>query len=171
MLADITLRRADSQDRDFLFQVYADKRAVELAQIPWTDEQKQQFLWQQFEAQDASYRQNYPNAEFSVIERNMSPIGRLSLAQLDGGELRIIDIALLSAHRGSGIGSGLLADILRDADQRSLTASLHVELGNPALHLYERLGFAEASRNDVHILMERRPVPPPPGSTTESVLS
>ena len=158
----VTLRPAGIDDTEFLFQVYADTRAEELAPVPWNDEHKEAFLRQQFAAQDAAYRENYPDAEFSVIERDGAPIGRLYLATLDGHDRRIMDIALLAEFRNRGIGTGLIRDIMAAADHDGMLVSLHVEFWNPALQLYERLGFHEAARNDVYIRMEREPSGPSP---------
>jgi len=153
----VTLRPAGIDDTEFLFQVYADTRAEELAPVPWTDEQKEAFLRQQFAAQDAAYRDNYPDAEFSIIEGDGVPIGRLYLATLDGHDRRIMDIALLAEFRNRGIGTALIRGIMAAADRDGMLVSLHVEFWNPALQLYERLGFHEAARNDVYIRMERVP--------------
>ena len=162
----VALRPAERDDADFLFRVYADTRAEELAPVPWTDEQKEAFLRQQFLAQDAAYRENYPDAEFSIIERDGVPIGRLYLATLDGNDRRIIDIALLAEHRNHGIGTELIRDVMAAADRDGMLVSLHVEFWNPALQLYERLGFHEAARNDVYIRMERDPAPEMPSEVT-----
>jgi ribosomal protein S18 acetylase RimI-like enzyme len=154
----VTLRPSVAEDRAFLYEVYADSRADELAQVPWTDEQRAAFLMQQFAAQDAAYRENYPGADFSVIELDGVPIGRLYVARLDDGEIRIMDVALLAEHRGRGIGTSLIGEIIVRADHEEAMVSLHVEHWNPALHLYERLGFVQAAANDVYVRMERTPL-------------
>jgi hypothetical protein len=41
-------------------------RTEELAPVPWTPEQKLQFLAFQFQSQDTHYRETFPNATFSV---------------------------------------------------------------------------------------------------------
>lgn len=154
---NVELRPVEPNDESFLVQLYADTRADELAEVPWTDEQKRMFLEQQFAAQDSAYRQNYPDALFSLITMNGAPIGRLYVTRLGADELRIIDIALLAVHRNAGIGTALIRDVMADADRERLTISLHVEQWNPALHLYERLGFVRAGENDVHVRMECAP--------------
>lgn len=158
--SSLALRPAGIDDAEFLFHVYADTRSEELAPVPWTDEQKAAFLRQQFGAQDASYRENYPGAEFSIIECDGRPIGRLYVATLDGHDRRIMDIALLAEFRNRGIGTALIRDVMDAADRDGMIVSLHVEFWNPALQLYERLGFHEAARNDVYIRMERQPAMP-----------
>jgi ribosomal protein S18 acetylase RimI-like enzyme len=145
--------------------VYAATRAEELAPVPWTDEQKREFLTQQFQAQDASYHQRFPEGRFLVIERDGEPIGRLYLGRLPAvgdppgapAGLRIMDIALLPGHRGQGTGTALVQSVLAEADAEGLPVSLHVEQWNPAQRLYARLGFSVVGQNDVYFLLERPP--------------
>ena len=70
-------------------------------------------------------------------------------------EIRVLDVALLPEWCGRGIGTSLLDDVITEADAEGFSVTLHVEVWNPAVRLYARLGFHEAGRNDVHILMER----------------
>lgn len=50
-------------------------------------------------------------------------------------------IGVASQLRGSGLGTTLLRRLLADARQRYDAVSLSVRQSNPALRLYERLGF------------------------------
>lgn len=153
---EIALRPAGDDDRPFLLTVYSSTRAEELAVVPWTDEQKDAFLRMQFEAQDSWYRQIYPDGEFLVVVREGTPIGRLYVARLLT-EVIVVDIALLPEHRGQGIGSRLLADILAEADRDRLPITLHVEPLNPVKRLYERLGFEVREQGQVYETMVRPP--------------
>ncbi len=73
-------------------------------------------------------------------------------------EIRIMDIALLPEHRKQGIGSELLRDILQQGQENTLPVTIHVERFNPALHLYERLGFKQKEDKGVYWLMEWMPI-------------
>ena len=56
-----------------------------------------------------------------------------------------LSVCVLPGYRGAGLGARLMETALTEARRRSLGAlSLSVEEGNPARHLYERLGFAPA---------------------------
>ena len=48
-------------------------------------------------------------------------------------------------HRGKGIGSAFMGEIIKQAKERFHIEMLHLEVykGNPAIRLYERLGFKE----------------------------
>lgn len=50
-------------------------------------------------------------------------------------------IALLPAYRGQGIGTALLSALIAQLHGRYSALSLSVDPLNPAMHLYERLGF------------------------------
>jgi ribosomal protein S18 acetylase RimI-like enzyme len=84
------------------------------------------------------------------------PAGRLYLFRGDR-EIRIVDIALLPEHRGNGAGSSLLRDVLAEADAGGKRVTIHVERANPALRLYERLGFSIAEDRGVYLFLERPP--------------
>lgn len=151
----ITFRPETEDDVEFLYRLYVSTRAEEIAIVPWTDEQKEMFLRQQFGAQRAHYLKNYAQAEYSLILENDVPIGRLYVNRLQD-DVRIMDIALLSEHRRRGIGKMLLQEILDAARAEGKSVSIHVETFNPALHLYERLGFKQIDTNGPYLLLEWR---------------
>ena len=150
------LRPAGAEDRDFLLRVYASTREEELRLVDWSDDQKEAFVAMQFEAQDAYYREHYDPATFDVIEVDGEPAGRLYVARWED-EIRIVDIAILSEHRGRGTGTALLTTLLDEAAAAGKRLSIHVELNNPAQRLYERLGFAPVEEHGVYRLMEATP--------------
>jgi ribosomal protein S18 acetylase RimI-like enzyme len=152
----IALRRVSASDREFLLQVYASTREEELRLVDWSAEQKAAFVRMQFEAQDTDYRRNYAAASFDVIEVEREPAGRLYVDRR-GDEIRIIDIALLPEHRGHGIGTTLIRQLLEEAAASGKRLSIHVELHNPARQLYERLGFVPVSEQGIYLLMEVTP--------------
>ena len=155
-----TLRPVTEHDGEFLFAVYASTRVEELAQVGWTDAQKEDFLRQQFDAQRRCYEGDYPGAEFKVILADGQPAGRLYVHRRER-EIRIMDLALLPEFRGRGIGTGLLSEIFAEGDRTGRRVSIHVEVFNPALRLYERLGFRQVATHGVYLLLERAAQSPP----------
>ena len=153
--ARVTLRAAEPADEPLLCAVYASTRAEELALTDWSEERKAEFCQQQFAAQDAHYRQHYPSAQYSIIERDGVAAGRLFVDRWEK-EIRIMDIALLPEHRGAGIGTRLLRELQEEARAAGRALSIHVEKFNPALRLYERLGFRAIEDKGVYLLMEWR---------------
>ena len=152
----VTFRPIEAADEELLYRIYASTRTAELAPVPWTDEQKESFLRMQFRAQSVDYAANYPDAELRIVLVGGEAAGRLYLHETPG-ELHIIDIALLPAHRGAGLGGSLLRDIQTRAARAGKPLRIHVERFNPALHLYERLGFRQTGDDGLYFLMEWRP--------------
>jgi ribosomal protein S18 acetylase RimI-like enzyme len=84
------------------------------------------------------------------------PAGRLYVARWQR-EIRIVDIALLPAFRGRGIGSRLITELLEEGSRKGKNVSIHVETFNPAFRLYQRLGFEVVEDKGVYLLMEWHP--------------
>jgi ribosomal protein S18 acetylase RimI-like enzyme len=152
----VTLRPIRDDDRELLYRVYASTREEELAPVPWTAEQKAAFLRMQAEAQHAYYQENYRGADWLVIERFGAPAGRLYVHRRPK-EIRLVDISLLPEHRNAGIGSDLLRELIAESTAAGKPLRIHVEKNNPALRLYERLGFVPIVDKGVYHLMERAP--------------
>jgi ribosomal protein S18 acetylase RimI-like enzyme len=151
-----TLRAVAPGDEELLYRIYASTRTEELAPVPWTEAQKEAFLRMQFEAQSRDYAANYPDAAFLVILVDGAPAGRLYVDRRED-EMLIVDIALLPEHRGNGVGGAILRDLLAEAAAAGKPARIHVEHLNPALRLYERLGFRRIDEGGIYLLMEWTP--------------
>lgn len=149
----ISLRPITPEDDSFLAGLYASTRAEELAVTGWSDEEKAAFCRRQFDAQTAHYVENYPGASLQVIEKAGISIGRLYVARWEH-EIRIMDIALMPEHRGSGIGTKLLRELQEEARAAGKSLTIHVERFNPALKLYERLGFKMTEDKGVYLLLQ-----------------
>lgn len=138
----IGLRTITEADKDFLFSVYASTRADEMNLVDWSEEQKNAFLHMQFNAQTEHYLLHYPNAEYKIIERAGVPLGRL-IVEDRGDHFLIIDIALLPEYRRMGVGTFLIQKLKQEAVRLNLPLVLRVEFFNPAIRLYDRLGFVK----------------------------
>lgn len=156
LVGSIVLRNILSQDDAFLFQVYASTRAEEMALVPWTAEQKNAFLQMQFNAQRTHYQKYYPGAEYQIIQLGDISIGRL-IVDWSKNPVLLIDIALLPEYRKNGIGTSILKEVMAEAAKRHWAMILHVEVFNPALKLYERLGFVKTSEQGIYYEMTWNP--------------
>jgi RimJ/RimL family protein N-acetyltransferase len=152
----VGLRPMDARDLSFLQEVYASTRIEELIPLNWPQEQMTAFLQMQFQAQHAHYQSHFPGADFRIVLREGKPIGRLYVHRTPE-EIRIIDIALLPEYRREGIGTYLLKSILAEAAATGRPVRICVERFNPALALYERLGFSKNGDTGVYRQMEWRP--------------
>lgn len=152
----ISLRPATQQDGNLLLEIYASTRADELALVPWTAEQKATFVRMQSDAQHEHYRKKYPRAGFSVIVVDQRAAGRLYLAENES-EIRILDLTLLPNERNHGVGTILLRKLIEEATKKKKALRIFVESFNPALRLFERLGFSKLEEHGIYSLMERLP--------------
>jgi ribosomal protein S18 acetylase RimI-like enzyme len=152
----ISLRPYRDLDREFLFKLYASTRADELAAFGWPPAQLEAFLLMQFTAQQRWYAMSYAQAEHHIIEQDGTPIGRMMVSRQEPAAV-LIDIALLPEQRGKGIGGELIQQLIQQCDQQKLGLRLQVLRGNPALRLYQRLGFTQTGQDQIYIQMERQP--------------
>ena len=153
--AVLTLRPVSADDLPFLCAVYASTREQELTAVAWDAAQKAAFLDMQFRAQHTYYLAHYPDAAFDVILINHQPAGRLYIDRATS-EIRIVDIALLPEWCNRGIGSALINVLQGEAAAAGKPLRIHVERFNPALRLYERLGFRQIEDRGVYLFMEWR---------------
>lgn len=153
----ISLRYRDEQDASFIRDVYVAARWEETAVTGWPDEMRLIFLHDQHRLQDLHYRKFYDNAAWAIIEVHGNRAGRLFLLQRDDA-LHVIDIALMPAFRNAGLGRDLLLAV-QDLSRRLGIAkvTLNVEQRNPALRLYERLGFIKTGQNGLYFSLEWLP--------------
>jgi ribosomal protein S18 acetylase RimI-like enzyme len=150
------LRPATDGDLAFMRVLYGHTREDELAVTGWTREQKDAFLDHQFGAQTEHYRQHRPAAVWQILVVDGNDAGRLVIDRRQDDH-RIVDVTLLPDFRGRGIGTSLLRTLQRQAAAAGCVLSIHVEVHNPAMRLYERLGFRPVGgEGPVYQLMEWR---------------
>ena len=153
-----TSRAVVPADDAFLLRLYATAH-TDLDSIDLPPGQKDLILRMQFEAQHRQYAFAYPTAEHQLILINDEPVGR-TLIDRSGAEYRLIDIALLPNARGHGLGTQLIQQLLIDARASNATVGLQVRKNNPALHLYQRLGFSVCQDNGMDLQMQWTAVEP-----------
>lgn len=152
----ISLRTYSDGDQDFLFKLYSSTRMDEIAPLGWPAAQQEAFLRMQFTAQQRWYESAYGQSEHQIVEQDGQPIGRLMVLR-EKNSVLLVDISLLAEHRRHGIGGRLVGELVRQCKRDGATLRLQVLKTNPALRLYERLGFARTGEDQMYIQMERRP--------------
>lgn len=152
----LSLRPMADEDLPFVAALYASTRADELAATGWPAAAQQAFLAQQHDAQHRHFRSAHPDADWLIVERDGEPAGRLYLDESEA-EVVLIDISLIPARRGAGLGGALIADLISHAGTSGKPVSLHVARTNPgARRLYLRLGFRPVGDDGMYEAMEWR---------------
>ena len=156
-LPPVALRPERPGDERLLFDIYASTREEELALTNWDEPTRRAFLNQQFNAMRQGYRNMFPAGEFSIIELDGRPAGRIVIDR-SATEIRVVDIALLPACRNRGVGTCLMRRVCAEASKTGRPVRLCVLKNNRAFNWYERLGFAKIGERGFYDELEWRPV-------------
>jgi GNAT superfamily N-acetyltransferase len=154
-----TVRPARQDEAELLYQIYASTREEELAAVPWAAYVKESFLRMQFGAQDRHFRTTFPKASYDLIVSGDEVLGLLYVDRA-AQAWPVIHIALLPQHRGKGLGTRLLTEVLSEAAAAGKPVRLQVGRFNQAQRPYGRLGFRQISDDGVYLLLECRPTTP-----------
>lgn len=148
----LELIQATSQHEEFLYHLYISTRIEEVTAWGWDDMTRNCFLNMQWNAQTRYYVNQYPAAEHFVVLFNGQPAGRI-LTCHEERDIVLIDISLLPEYRNQGIGGSLIKELQAAAESQGEPLRLSVLKTNPAIHLYERLGFLAISENELYYSM------------------
>lgn len=152
---NLSLREATDADEPFLEAVYADTRRAELAPFGWSREQEDAFFKMQFQMQSRAYKMQFPGADYTIVELENVPIGRMILLRGEK-EIRLVDVSLLQEFRNRGIGTILLEQLKAEAGLERVLSLRVLKTNNGAKRLYERLGLKIVQDADLHFTMEWR---------------
>jgi ribosomal protein S18 acetylase RimI-like enzyme len=132
-------RPASSEETGFVEGLIAADVQARLGSLP--TELRHQLVSLQVRAQRSHLASAWPEARDRIlVDETGAGVGRLLVGR-SGAVLHVLDLRVATAHRGRGIASAALGALLDEADAEGLAVELHVEPGNPARRLYERLGF------------------------------
>ncbi len=148
-MKQFSLRRATARDREWLYAIHREGMRSYVQQMWGWDE----------DFQRERFRQGFDPEATQVILAAGSEIGFLRVAEREG-VITLEQIFIASGHRGRGVGTALLRDILA----RGLPVRLRVLKANAAARrLYERLGFRVVNESAAHHHMLFEPDCTPPG--------
>ncbi len=154
--SSISFKAISDKDMAFLADLYRTTRWKEVMQAPWNDEQRIEFLNQQFEAQHTHYLSHYPNAEKLLIQLKQQNIGRIYIDR-DDVSICLIDVAILPNYQRKNLGTQILKELLIEAEETNKKIVIHVENFNPAYHWYLKQGFKQIEDKGVYQYMEWHP--------------
>jgi ribosomal protein S18 acetylase RimI-like enzyme len=150
------LRAATSEDEPFLYELVTGAMAERLAASAWEPAMRDTLLRMQYDACRRGYAERFPEAEHSIIVIQGQPAGHIIVAR-SAEEIRIVDMIIAPQSRGRGVGGAVLKAYLEGASRAGRRVRLQVALTNPAVRLYQRLGFEPAGGDEVNLELERRP--------------
>ena len=143
----VVLRQATESDMSFAFEV---KRQ---ALGPYI---RSKWDWNE-EFQLDLHKQRWSERPRLIILHEDTPIGTVSIEE-GPDSIRFGEFYLLPEYQGRGLGSEVLASVLKRADELRRPVKLEYLKWNPVASLYQRHGFEITSESDVHFFAERKPL-------------
>ena len=139
-MPDFTLRLGTEADFPFARRLYLSSMKPLLTALD---------AWDEDEIETA-FRSYFIPDEVRIIIVDDADVGWIQVSRTDG-EFCIDQLHLLEEVRGQGIGSALIAATIKDAAAENKNVSLSLVKGNPALRLYQRLGFHQVGEDSTKI--------------------
>ena len=146
---EIRLRAAGAEDFEFLLSV----RRITMksyAEATWG-------VWNEG-AQQNDVRSELDRQSERIIIFGGKDVGCLNVEDL-GDALFVHFIGILPEYQRRGLGTRLMQQVLAEGDQKQIPVRLNVLRVNPALSLYERLGFRIVGGDEYRHHMERSSLP------------
>jgi ribosomal protein S18 acetylase RimI-like enzyme len=151
----LRLRPEHEDDKDFRYRLFCESRPPEFAML-LAPPAFEQVMRMQFQAQTVSYRAEFPQACFDIIELEGQPIGRI-VVDRPGDMVHIVDQAVVPGQRGRGIGTAIMRALMHEAQAARLPVRLKVASSNdPSSRLYLRLGFVAIKTIPLYMELEWR---------------
>lgn len=153
----LRLRPSNPSDAPFMRQLFREVRGEQFIAAGLSRPILEQIADQQFRSQMAGYAAQFPGAISLIVTRHDAAIGRL-LLQCASERWHIIDIALLPAECGRGVGTRIIEALEARAWPQGVgTLTLMVLATNGAARrFYLRQGFAEVGEMGAsHIAMRK----------------
>lgn len=154
----LKLRPVRPEDDEFLQALRAQVDAERLGLQYWSPEQQElarRVVEQQFKAHRAHYQRvkNKWDTKDCVIELGGMPVGRFIVTQ-DAREIYLADISVHRDHRGKGLGQAVIEAVKAECTLTKRVLRLHVDVSNPAVQFYVKLGFRVVDQHPLFCLME-----------------
>jgi ribosomal protein S18 acetylase RimI-like enzyme len=104
------------------------------------------------------FKTSFDVTNVRIIRVNGMDAGFMQISETET-EINIDQIHLLEGFRSQGIGSRLIGHLQRTAITKNKPLSLAVIRGNPALALYQRLGFVTVTEDVTKLFMRSAQTP------------
>ena len=117
----LRLRPETVADEDFRFALFCASRSPVEDFSPLGPELAQRLQHQQFLAQNYSYRAEFPQARFDIIEFEQARVGHV-VVDVAETQIRVVDLAIVPERRSAGIGEAVLNRCIAEAQNVSAAA-------------------------------------------------
>jgi ribosomal protein S18 acetylase RimI-like enzyme len=152
----LSMRPEQPDDEAFRFALFCNSRPAEFALLRLDAAGFEQLMGMQFHGQNVTYRANFPDARFDIIELDGKPIGRI-VVNRPGDHIHIVDQAIVPPLRNRGLGTAIMRTLMNEAAAAGKPVRLKVASSNdPSMRLYARLGFVPIHDDPLYIEMEWR---------------
>lgn len=106
--------------------------------------------------QEENLRHLWEADQVQIVTLDGADVGWIQSAMQDD-TLHLEQIFVDAPFRGRGIGTRLITDLIDEATRNGQPMTLAVVRRNPAMNLYERLGFCVIDEDDRKFYMKREP--------------
>jgi len=132
-------RPATSDDHDFVYRVKIDALKEYITETwGWDDRVQREF-----------HEKNFSPVNMRIIHNGDADVGFWVVEEVKD-EIRLNEINLLRRFQRQGIGTQIIQKIQGDAVAKGKRVWLQVLKVNPAIQLYERLGFTVYAETETH---------------------
>jgi len=133
---DLQIRKFSDSEINYKKQLFVENKISKLNAEHWSDDLKIQITNMQYMAQENHINSYFPDATDSIILWDQKKVGRLVFEKSDK-LLHVIDIIIGKKFQNKGLGTEILTKLISENE----SVSLNVDMDNPALRLYNKLGF------------------------------
>jgi RimJ/RimL family protein N-acetyltransferase len=153
------LRLERPDDDEFLFALFRANNIDILGLMGLPDAMVEQLIRFQYRSQTATYRTLYPDAVFSIIEREDETIGRL-IEHDERDVVYFVDFVLIPERQSQGLGSAFIRALMDEWAGRGRGVRVEILTNNePSLKMCRKLGMVEGEAGDA-AYVELRWYPP-----------
>ncbi len=144
----MTRRPAVAEDEAFIRALILQIVSDELLAHTWPEAMRGPLLDMQYRARMAGTKASFPEAAHEIILADGKAAGWMVTARGDAA-ITLADIAVLPEHRGKGLAAAAIGELLVESKRTGKPVELQVTLMNPAIRLYERLGFRKTGSDEI----------------------
>jgi ribosomal protein S18 acetylase RimI-like enzyme len=156
---NLRCRSETPDDEPFIRELMIETLTGQLAAWSWPEEVRGPLLDAQYRIRRRGFCESAGGGPGIIVLAEGEPVAWYVAAD-STEEIRLVNLVVRTEHRGKGIGSAILRQLVTDSDRSSRRLRLSVAVNNRrASQLYARFGFQRTGGDGVHDFMER-PVGP-----------